>query len=216
MTTTHPNSRKRRTDGLRTHETIVNAAADLVSLEGLDTLTIGSLADRLGISKSGLFAHFGSKEGLQLEAIEAARKRYVAVVLKPALKSPRGWKRVEALCARALDYTNKPEFPGGCFFVAAQAGARGAARSVRSAVSEHKDYFRRLLVRTIKDAQEVGEVTTAVDAEQIAYELAAVLDAVTWSVGTDRVKPDRRYAALAVGSILRRAKGAGRKKRSNS
>lgn len=199
-------SRPRRSDGRRTYESIVNAAADLVSLEGLDCLTIGSLADHLGISKSGLFAHFGSKEALQLATIEAARKRYVAAVFDPAMKAASGWPRLEALCALTLAYVETPEFPGGCFFVAAQAGARAASPAVREAVLDNKKQFRLLVERTIEAARAAGEVHEDIDAAQIAYELVAVLDAASWSVLTLLREADVVHARRAVEEILARVK----------
>jgi AcrR family transcriptional regulator len=198
--------RPRRSDGRRTYEQIVNAAADLVSCEGLDCLTIGSLADRLAISKSGLFAHFGSKEQLQLATVEAARRRYVAVVLEPALKVARGWPRLEALCANTLAYVGKPEFPGGCFFVAAQAGARGAVEPVRNAVLDNKASFRLLLEGTIKAARAAGDVRVDVDPQQMAYELVCALDGASWSVVTGQRLADLHLARAAVDGILRRAR----------
>ncbi len=198
--------RRRRSDGRRTYDGIVNAAADIASLEGLDALTIGTLAERLEMSKSGLFAHFGSKEELQLATVEAARKRYVAAVLDTAMKAPTGMARIEALCATTLDYVARPEFPGGCFFVATQAGVRARAGSVRDAVTANKGYFRRLLQRTIKEAKARRELAAAVDPAQLAYELIAVMDAATWSTTDERHDGDLRHAARAVRALLDRAK----------
>lgn len=201
-------SRRRRSDGLRTYDGIVNAAADIASLEGLDALTIGTLAERLEMSKSGLFAHFGSKEELQLATVEAARKRYVAAVLEAAMKAPAGVARLEALCAMTLDYVARPEFPGGCFFVATQAGVRSRAGSVRDAVIANKAYFRRLLERTIKDAKARRELAADVDVDQLAYELIAVMDAATWSTTDERREGDLRHAGRAVRALLDRARRA--------
>src|SRR6188472_3204529 len=112
----HPNSH-----GAQTRGTIVRAAADLASVEGLDGLSIGRLATELAMSKSGLFAHFGSKESLQLATIEEARQRYVREVIAPALASGSGIKRLHALCESFLSYVERGVFPGGCFFAAATA-----------------------------------------------------------------------------------------------
>lgn len=193
---------------MRTFETIVNEAADLASQEGLETLTIGSLAARLAMSKSGLFAHFGSKEELQLATVEAARKRYVEAVLKPALRQSPGIARLEALCVSTIDYLRKPEFPGGCFFVAVQAGARTGNAAVRDAVSNNKNFFRQLLVRTIKEAKARREIGNSVEPELMAYELVAVLDAATWSVMTGQREVEIRLAEEAARSILERARNA--------
>ena len=90
--------------GLKTRSAILERAADLASGEGLEGLTIGRLADELQMSKSGLFAHFGSKEELQLATIEIARLRFFAEVFKPALEAERGYPRLVAICRSWLDY----------------------------------------------------------------------------------------------------------------
>jgi len=210
MSSTVKSSRRRRSDGLRTYDVIVNAAADLASREGLESLTIGSLAAHLEMSKSGLFAHFGSKEELQLATIEAARKRYVAAVLEPVMKASPGLAQLEVLCARTIDYLAKPEFPGGCFFVTAQAGVRAKAGNVRDAVLSNKNYLRRQLVRTVKAAQARKELASGVDPEQLAYQLVAVMDAASWSITGEHRDTDLKHAARAVRDILRSARSRGR------
>lgn len=201
-----PPAGRRRSDGRRTYDGIVNAAADIASREGLEALTIGTLAGRLEMSKSGLFAHFGSKEELQLATVEAARRRHVAAVLATAMKAPPGSARLDALCARTLDYLAKPEFPGGCFFVAAQAGVRSREGSVRDAVIANKSYFRRLLERTIRDATARRELAAGTDPGQLAYELIAVMDAATWSMTDERRDGDLRHARQAVRTLIDRAR----------
>src|SRR5271170_2654060 len=113
--------------GARTRDTILRAAADLASVEGLDGLSIGRLATELAMSKSGLFAHFGSKEDLQLATIEEARQRYVQQVIAPALAAGTGITRLSALCEAFLSYIERRVFPGGCFFAAAVAEFDGKA-----------------------------------------------------------------------------------------
>ena len=198
-------SKRRRADGMQTYEMILRATADVASVEGLDGLTIGSLAERLGLSKSGLFTHFGSKEELQLATIEAARKRYVASVLDPALKAPRGSARLRALCDRVLDYMAKPEFPGGCFFCVTAAEFHARPGVVRDAISANKNYKRELLESLAAQAQELGELSAEVDLAQLAFELEVVLDAPTWSITTDNEKPALQRSRRAVENILERA-----------
>ena len=112
--------------GERTRTSILERAVDLASVEGLEGLTIGRLADELGMSKSGLFAHFGSKEELQLATVEAASRRYIDEIFTPALREPRGYPRLLAICRSWLSYVRRGVFPGGCFFVATalEMGAR--------------------------------------------------------------------------------------------
>ena len=103
----------------RTRAAILERAVDLASVEGLQGLTIGGLASDLGMSKSGLFGHFGSKEELQLATIEEASKRFAGEVVEPALAEPEGTPRLRALCTGFIDYLERGVFAGGCFFGAA-------------------------------------------------------------------------------------------------
>jgi AcrR family transcriptional regulator len=103
----------------RTREAILDRAVDLASTKGLEGLTIGSLAGDLGMSKSGLFGHFGSKEDLQLATIEEASTRFIAEVIEPTLAESEGAPRLRALGESYLDYLERGVFQGGCFFAAA-------------------------------------------------------------------------------------------------
>lgn len=192
----------RRADGGRTAETILQTAANLASKEGLEGLTIGTLAERLGMSKSGLFAHFGSKEELQLATVEAAADRVTTVVIEPALKAPRGIARLTAACDKLLDYLAKPEFPGGCFFNMTRAEFHARPGPVRDAITERKRYWRQLLTDLAIEAQARGELAEDVDPTQLAYELEAVMDAATWSVPDKNKQREIGHARRAVRRIL--------------
>ncbi|TME13792.1 MAG: TetR/AcrR family transcriptional regulator, partial [Chloroflexi bacterium] len=109
---------KRRQRGERTRQAILSHAARLASAEGLEAVSLQRLAGDLGISKSGLFAHFGSKEELQLATVEEAAWVFTLEVLKPGLHEPAGVGRVTALCEAFLSYVERGVFPGGCFFEA--------------------------------------------------------------------------------------------------
>src|SRR3954463_13182194 len=102
--------------GDETRRTVLRRAVDLASVEGLDGVTIGRLAQELTISKSGLFAHFGSKEELQLATSRAARAIFGQTVVTPAMAQPAGLTRLRALLEGWLDYSRGRQFPGGCFF----------------------------------------------------------------------------------------------------
>ena len=108
-------ARKLRADGERTRRTILKTAADLVSVEGLGNLTIGRLARHVGMSKSGLFAHFGSKEELQLAVVDEARRIYQRAVRKTLFEAPPGLVRLAAMCEGYLVYLEDRLFPGICF-----------------------------------------------------------------------------------------------------
>ncbi len=149
----------RRRRGNRTRESIVQEAADLASVEGLEGLTIGRLATELGISKSGLFAHFGSKEELQLATVDAARRRFVDHVVRPSRGLPRGRRRVQALMEAWLDYYRSEVFRGGCFFhtVKTEFDARGTS-AVREVVAADAREFLAFLTREVRKAQEAVDV----------------------------------------------------------
>jgi AcrR family transcriptional regulator len=165
----------RRRRGNRTRESILQAAADLASVEGLEGLTIGRLAAELGMSKSGLFAHFGSKEELQLATIDAARRRFVEHVVKPSRHLPRGRERLEMLLRDWLRYYRDQVFAGGCFFhtVKAEFDSRPTS-AVRQVVTEDAREFLAFLTREVRKAQEAGDLDPSIEAEQIAFELDAL------------------------------------------
>ena len=165
----------RRRRGNRTRESILQAAADLASVEGLEGLTIGRLATELGMSKSGLFAHFGSKEELQLATIDAARRRFVDHVVRPSRGLPRGRERVEALMTAWLEYYKGEVFKGGCFFntVKAEFDSRSTG-PVREVIMDDAREFIAFLTREIRKAQEAGDLDPETDAEQLAFELDAL------------------------------------------
>lgn len=164
----------RRRRGNRTRESILEVAADLASVEGLEGLTIGRLASELGMSKSGLFAHFGSKEELQLATIDAARRRFVEYVIRPSRGMPRGRARLEALIDSWIDYFKGAVFTGGCFFhtVRVEFDSRSSG-PVRDVVLDDARQFIAFLTREIRKAQEAGELDPETDAEQLAFELDA-------------------------------------------
>jgi AcrR family transcriptional regulator len=167
--------------GAATREAILRLAADQASVDGLEGLSIGQLAATLGMSKSGLFAHFGSKELLQLATIEDARKRYVQAVLVPALAAPRGIRRLDALCDSFLSYVERAVFPGGCFFAAAMAEFGGKEPSpVRDEIADCQRQWTVTLERAAADGRTRGELTAACDPEQLAFELEAALLSANW------------------------------------
>jgi len=160
--------------GERTRAGILERAVDLASLEGLEGLTIGRLADDLSMSKSGLFAHFGSKEDLQLSTIEAARARFVDEVVRPALEAPRGYPRLMAICRAWLDYVQREVFPGGCFFAAASFEFDGRPGIVRDAIARAMDAWLETLEKAIRMSRDEGHLDPKTDPAQLAFELNAL------------------------------------------
>src|SRR5947208_17079728 len=111
--------RRRRSDGERSREAILHEAARLATVDGLDGLSLSRLADAVGMSKSGLFAHFGSKEELQLETIEAANLIFIQQVIEPSSRAATAIDRLRRLLDGYLQYLEAENFPGGCFFASA-------------------------------------------------------------------------------------------------
>jgi len=136
--------------GSQTREAILDRAVDLASVEGLEGLTIGRLAAELRMSKSGLFAHFGSKQELQLATIEAAATRFRATVVEPALQVPEGAARLRALAGRYLDQTDS--YSGGCFWAATSAEYDDRPGPVRDAIAASLDTWLAALEREARTA----------------------------------------------------------------
>jgi AcrR family transcriptional regulator len=167
--------------GARTRQAILATAADAASVNGLDGLTVGRLAAELSMSKSGLFAHFGSKQDLQLATIEEARQRYVREVIAPALAANPGVRRLHALCESFLSYLERGVFPGGCFFASAMAEFDAKAQGpVRDRIAECQAQWMDTLERAADDAQVAGELQTSADPQQLAFELEAALLSANW------------------------------------
>src|SRR3954470_14264682 len=141
--------RRSRSDGRRSREKILLAAASLATVEGIDGLSIGRLADHIGMSKSGLYAHFGSKEELQLAAIDAAEEIFAEAVILPAREPEGAFDRLEALCDHFLRYLEEPVFPGGCFFASAAAELDTHPGPVKERLAESLSGWRALLRRRV-------------------------------------------------------------------
>ena len=136
--------------GTQTRAAILDRAVDLASVEGLEGLTIGRLAAGLQMSKSGLFAHFGSKQELQLATVEAAAGRFRAAVIEPALELPDGAPRLRAMAERYLDQLQ--DYSGGCFFAATSAEYDDRPGPVRDAIAGSLDAWTAELERQARIA----------------------------------------------------------------
>jgi AcrR family transcriptional regulator len=167
-------ARRRRSDGERSRRTILLTAARLATVDGLDGLTIGRLAEETGMSKSGLFAHFGSKEELQLATIDAASEIFEADVLQPALEVD-GLARVEVLAERFLSHVDRDVFPGGCFFASAAAEMDTRPGRVRDRVVAFQRGWSELFQAAFRTARERGEIDPSADPAQLAFEVNALL-----------------------------------------
>jgi AcrR family transcriptional regulator len=193
------------TDGAKTRDAILHTAADIASVDGLDGLSIGRLATELAMSKSGLFAHFGSKESLQLATIEEARQRYVREVIAPALASGSGIKRLYALCESFLSYIDRAVFPGGCFFAAAMAEFDCKAPGpVRDRIADCQQQWIETLERAADDARARGELRADIDVHQLAFELEGALVLANWYFHLNEDATYLEYARRAVRARISR------------
>lgn len=167
--------RPRRSDGEQTHAAILEKAVGLASVTGLEALTIGRLADAVGVSKSGLYAHFGSKEQLQLDVIEAARAIFEQEVIGPALAAPKGLAQLESLGEAYLSYIQRRVFPGGCFFAGMLAEFDAQPGSAHQEVAVDQREWVALLEGIVRDARAVGELDPAADIAQLVFDITAAV-----------------------------------------
>lgn len=165
----------RRADGERSRRTILLAAAQLATTLGLDGLSIGRLAEHVGMSKSGLYAHFRSKEELELATIETALEIFKQDVLAPAMTAPPGLRRLFALADAFLSHVERRVFPGGCFFAAVASELDTRPGKARDRVCQIQRSWLDLLGTCVTDAQAAGEVDTTADAAQVLFEASAML-----------------------------------------
>jgi len=165
------------TKGQRTRNSILEVAAALATEEGLDPLSIGRLAEATQMSKSGLFAHFGSKEELQLATVEHAAKLFVAEVIDPARSAPKGLARIWALCDHMIGYAERQVFPGGCFFAATSFEFNNRPGPVRDRIEEMIRSWLSYLEHAVEQAQEAGELDPKASAREISFQLDAFAQA---------------------------------------
>jgi AcrR family transcriptional regulator len=169
--------RRPRSDGVRSRQAILQGATELATLDGLEGLSIGGLADHIGMSKSGLYAHFGSKQELQLATIEAAQDIFDREVTATVLEARAGIARVHAFCDAYLSYVERGVFPGGCFFASASAELDTRAGRVRDRLRDLMAGGLQALAEMVREAQALGEVRADADPEQLAFEIDALLHA---------------------------------------
>ena len=159
--------------GEQTKRAIVDQALELVSTVGLDGLTIGALANATGMSKSGLFAHFKSKEQLQLHVLEEARQRYIDVVARPAFREPRGVARIRALFERTMKQWEE-DLPGGCIFYAVSAELDDQPGPARDYLVEIQRDQAAMLRRAAEIAIDEGELRADLDLDHFVFELSSI------------------------------------------
>jgi AcrR family transcriptional regulator len=201
-------SPRRRSDGEQTHAAILDSAMRLASVEGLGALTIGRLARELGVSKSGVFAHFRSKERLQLETVAAAAQVFDREVLEPGLTAAPGLGRLRALCEAYLSYIERGVFPGGCFFAQVLAEYDALSGPVHDEVAVGQGGWLRLLEDEARTAQGAGELAADVDPAQLAFELSSPVELANYLSVLNRDPRFVERGRRAVRDLLSRAAAA--------
>ncbi|MFD5317472.1 TetR/AcrR family transcriptional regulator [Streptomyces sp. NPDC127098] len=170
-----------RTDGRvergnQTRRTVLARTMDIASVEGLEGLSIGRIATELGLSKSGVFALFGSKEELQLATIRAARAVFADRVARPAAAEAPGPGRIWRLCTAYLEYSRDRVFAGGCFFAAVSAEFGARSGPVRDAIAAARAEWGSHVTEIVEEARLGGGLRADTDARQLAFELMALLE----------------------------------------
>lgn len=190
--------RRSREDTAETRRQIVETAVGVASIDGLDGLTIGRLADDVGMSKSGLLNHFGNKEALQLAALRAAMDRFRAEVWQPAADEAPGLPRLRAAAEAWVSYLERRVFPGGCFFAAATMEVDDRPGPVRDELARSMSRWLDVLATDAREAQRVGDLPADPSAEQLAFELQGLIFATNWALQLfdDAGAPARARAAI--------------------
>ena len=166
---------KQTPKGEETRSQILAAAVQQASRSGFESLTIGTLAEKTGLSKSGLFAHFGSKQDLQLATLDEAARMFTEEVFMPALKAPRGVKRLKALLENWITWPQRASLPGGCPVDQATREYVHTPGPMRDAAMDRQKQLDRELTRAVQLAIDSGELSAKTDARQVAFEFVAIV-----------------------------------------
>jgi AcrR family transcriptional regulator len=160
--------------GERTRAAILDAAFHIVSKDGLEGLTIGTLAAATGMSKSGLFAHFGSREELLIAVMDRGQQEFLKLVVNPALAKPRGLPRLRALFVHWIDWTESADLPGGCPMIGGAIEFDDKPGAVRDTLAAGQRAWIGTLTRAARQAVEQGQLAADTDVEQVAFELFGI------------------------------------------
>jgi AcrR family transcriptional regulator len=167
--------RRPRADGERTRRAILRAAASLATVDGLEGLSIGNLAAAIGMSKGGLYAHFGSKQELQLATVEEAGRIFAEEVVQPALAAPPGLAQLVAVCEAFFDHLQRRTFPGGCFFASAALEMGTRPGPVKERVAAFQSQFVALIRGFAATALDQGDLPASDDPDRLAFELNGII-----------------------------------------
>lgn len=191
----------RKAQGESTRKAILESAVHIASAEGLEGLTIGRLAMELSMSKSGLFAHFGSKEELQVATVETARSIFIRQVIRPTLEAEAGLPCLWKLCDIWLSYVESGVFRGGCFFAAVAAEFDSRPGPVRDRIAEIMKEWLATLRRAVVEAQEAGHLQEDLNATQLAFEINSLELGANWAF---QLHGDKQAFAHARDAMLER------------
>jgi AcrR family transcriptional regulator len=197
--------RKQRADGERTREAIVREAVSLATVHGLEGLSIGNLAGALDMSKSGVYAHFGSKEDLQLATVDEAERIFDAEVIEPALAAAPGVAQLIVLCDAFFDHLRRRTFPGGCFFAGALLEMGTRPGPVKERVAAFQGRLTALIRQFVVTAQERDELPAGEDPDALTFELNGIILAANTSFV---LREDPAILTMASG-VVRRRLGSG-------
>jgi AcrR family transcriptional regulator len=170
-----PGPRKQRADGERTRDAIVREAVSLATVDGLEGISIGNLAGALDMSKSGVYAHFGSKQELQLATVDEAGRIFQAEVIEPALAAPPGVAQLVALCDAFFAHLERRTFPGGCFFAGAALEMGTRPGPVREQVAAFQGRLTALIRQFVITALERHELAADEDPDALTFELNGMI-----------------------------------------
>lgn len=190
--------------GEASRSAILHTAAKLATIKGLDGLSIGDLATEVGMSKSGLYAHFKSKLELDLATIDMAAQIFQQEVLTPAMQAPVGLARLRALCNEFLSHVVRHVFPGGCFFASIAMELNTRPGPTRDRVIEVQEMWFSLFRQCFLDAQEKGEIQPVEDLEQCIFETDAMLLAANFLFTLKDDKRALKQAQTGIEHILAR------------
>ena len=161
--------------GSVTRSKIVETALRSASVDGIEGITLGKVAADVGMSKSGLFAHFDSKEALQVDVLNAAAEKFAAVVVAPALSAPRGEPRLRALFEYWLQWEQHESLPGGCVFMHAGAELDDRPGPARDALVDHQQKWLDMLAKAVRMTVDAGHFRADVDADLFAFQLFGIV-----------------------------------------
>lgn len=192
--------------GEHTRTAILDRALSMATQVGLEGVSIGTLAKKVEMSKSGLYAHFDSKENLQLQVMETAANRFIERVVRPALTKPRGEPRVRALFEGWLKWTREPYLPGGCLFINTALEYAARPGEVRDLLVAYQKDWLDVLANAARIAMAEGQFRADLDPDQFAYDLESICLAYQYFKNLIHDPQTEERARAALESLIQRSR----------